>query len=71
MPGMKHGRTTWLMTAGVLIPAFVARAAEDGYAAPAVEKPFPWIIVAVLAVGVLGIAMAVLKNSRRSHLENA
>ena len=71
MPGMKHGMIKWLIAAGVLAHAVMARAAEDGYTAPEVETSFPWPVVAVLAVGVLGIAMAVLKNSRRSHLDHA
>ena len=40
---------------------------DDGYAAPKLDAGPPWGAIIVIVVCVLGIALSVLRNARRSH----
>ena len=69
-------RNTWIHT-GLLVVAIIMVLlwapvqADDGYEAPKIESEMPWAAISVTAICVLGLCLSALKNSRRSHQDNA
>ena len=63
---MKTRAYLWCVAA-----AWLARAAAgaDGFEAPEIEAKTDWIAILVAILGVLGIAVAAFKSSRRTHLD--
>ena len=68
-------RKKWIPI-GLLVAIFVllmsvSTQADDGFEAPKIESEIPWRAIVVTAICVVGLCFSALKNSRRSHQDNA